>query len=60
MRNGDQYLIVSKDGKVGATYEKGMLEIKGMLGATDLSYDKKKGTILVPGFFGQVEYQRKK
>lgn len=60
VRNGDQYLIVSKDGKVGATYEKGMLEIKGMLGATDLTYDKKKGTILAPGFFGQVEYQRKK
>lgn len=60
VRNGDQYLIVSKDGKVGATYEKGALEIKGMLGATDLTYDKKTGTILAPGFLGQLEYERKK
>ena len=60
VRNDDQYLIVSKDSKVGATYEKGMLEIKGMLGATDLTYDKKTGTILAPGFFGQLEYERKK
>lgn len=60
VRNGDQYLIVSKDGKVGATYEKGMLEIKGVLGSADLTYDKKTNTILTPGFFGQVEYTRKK
>lgn len=60
VRNGDQYLVVSKGSKVGATYEKGMLEINGMLGATDLTYDKKTGTILDPGFFGQLEYERKK
>jgi hypothetical protein len=60
VRNGDQYLIVNKDSKVGATYERGMLEIKGMLGATDLTYDKKTGTILASGFFGQLEYERKK
>lgn len=60
VRNGDQYLIVSKDGKVGATYEKGTLEIKGILGAIDLTYDKKTGTILAPGFLGQLEYERKK
>jgi hypothetical protein len=58
--NGDQYLIVSKDSKVGATYEKGMLEIKGILGSTDLTYDRKTETILAPGFFGQVEYKRKR
>jgi len=60
VRNGDQYLIVSNGSKVGATYEKGMLEIKGMLGTTDLTYDHKTGTITAPGFFGQVEYGRKK
>jgi hypothetical protein len=60
VRNGNQYLIVSKDSKVGATYEKGMLEVKGILGAADLTYDKKTDTILTPGFFGQVEYRRKK
>lgn len=59
VRNGDQYLIVGKNGKVGATYEKGMLEVKGMLGATDLTYDRKTGTILAPGLFGQAEYKRK-
>ena len=59
VRNGDQYLLVNKDKKVGATYEKGMLEIKGILGSADLTYDKKSDTILAPGFFGQLEYKRK-
>jgi hypothetical protein len=60
VRNGDQYLIVSKGNKVGATYEKGMLEVKGILRTTDLTYDQKTGTISTPGFFGPVEYKRKK
>ena len=60
VRNGDQYFIVSKGNKVGATYEKGMLEIKGLLGTADLTYDKKTDTILAPGFFGQVEYKKKR
>lgn len=59
VRNADQYLIVSQGSKVGAAYEKGMLEIKGMLGSTELTYDKKTGTIMAPRFFGQVEYRRK-
>ena len=58
--NGDQYLLVGKDSKVGATYEKGMLEIKGIMGSTDLTYDRKTDSILAPGFFGQVEYKREK
>ena len=57
-RNGDQFLIVSKGKKIGASYEKGMLEIKGILGSTELTYDRKTGTIVAPGFFGQVEYKR--
>lgn len=60
VRNGDQYLIVSKGNKVGATYEKGMLEVKGFLGTTDLTYDQKAGTISAPGFLGQMEYRREK
>lgn len=60
VRNGDQYLIVTNGGKVGATYEKGMLEIKGMLGSTELTYDRKTDTIVAPGLFGQMEYRRKK
>lgn len=60
VRNGDQYLIVSKGNKVGATYEKGTLEVKGFLGTTDLTYDQKTGTISTPGFFGQVEYKMTK
>jgi hypothetical protein len=59
VRNADQYLITSKGNKVGATYEKGMLEVKGVLGTTDLTYDQKTGTISTPGFFGPVEYRRK-
>jgi hypothetical protein len=60
VRTGDQYLIVSKGNKVGATYEKGMLEVKGFLGTIDLTYDRKTGTISTPGFLGQVEYRRGK
>ena len=58
--NGDEYLIVNNGNKVGATYEKGMLEIKEVLGTTELTYDRKTGTILTPGFLGQMEYRRKK
>lgn len=60
VRNGDQYLIVTKSNKVGATYEKGMLEVKGLLGTTELTYVRKTGTISAPGFFGQMEYRREK
>jgi hypothetical protein len=60
IRNGDQYLIVGKASKIGATYEKGTLEIKGALISTDLTYDRNTDTILAPGFFGQVEYKRKR
>jgi hypothetical protein len=60
VRNGDQYLIVSNGNKVGATYEKGMLEVKSFLGATDLTYDQKTGTISAPGFLGEMDYKRKK
>jgi hypothetical protein len=58
VRNGDQYLIVNKDSKVGATYDKGMLEIKSILGSAELTYDRKTDTILAPGFFGEIEYKR--
>lgn len=60
VRNGDEFLVVSNGNKVGATYEKGMLDIKGILVSTELTYDRKTGTILTPGFFGQAEYRRKK
>jgi len=60
VRNGDEFLIVYNGNKVGATYEKGMLEIKGILGSTELTYDRKTDTIFTPGFLGQMEYRRKK
>lgn len=60
VRNGDQYLVVSGTNKAGATYESGALEIKGMLGSTELTYDKKSDSILTLGFFGAAEYRRKK
>jgi len=60
VRNGDEFLIVNSGNKVGATYDKGMLEIKGILVSTELTYDWKTDTILTPGFFGQTEYKRKK
>lgn len=60
VRNGDEFLIVNNGNKVGATYEKGMLEVKGILVSTELTYDRKTDTILTPGFFGQAEYRRKK
>lgn len=60
VRNGDQFLIVNNGNKIGATYEKGTLEVKGILVNAELTYDRKTDTILTPGFFGQAEYRRKK
>ena len=61
-RNGDEYLIVGQDQKsrVGAIYKDGTLEVKGALLSANLTYVKQSHTILTPGFFGQVEYRRKK
>jgi hypothetical protein len=62
MRNGDEYLIVGEDQKtkVGANYKDGALEIKGALLSANLTYVKKTDTILGQGFFGPIEYRRKK
>lgn len=60
VQNGDEFLIVNNGNKIGATYEKGALEVKGILVTAELTYDRKTDTILTPGFFGQTEYRRKK
>lgn len=61
-RNGDEYLIVGQDQKagVGAIYKDGALEVKGALLSVNLTYVKRTDTILGPGFFGQIEYKRRK
>jgi hypothetical protein len=59
VRNGDEFLIVNNGNKIGATYEKGSLEVKGILVTAELTYDRKTDTILTPGFFGQTEYRPK-
>ncbi len=60
-RNGDEYLIVNQDKKVGATFKNGNLEVGGgSLFSVNLTYVKQSDTILAPGFFGQIEYKRKK
>jgi len=61
-RNGSEYLILGPDQKtgVGAIYKDGALEVKGALLSADLTYVKRTDTILTPGFFGQIEYKRKK
>jgi hypothetical protein len=60
VRNRDEFLIVSQDGKVGATYKDGALEVNGALLSADLTYVKQTDTLLGPGFFGNVEYKRLK
>jgi len=60
VRNGDEFLIVSPAGKVGAIYKDGALEVKGALLSADLTYVKQTDTLLTPGFFGNVEYKRLK
>lgn len=60
VRNGDQYLIVHGNEKIGAVYKDGGLEIGGSLGMARLTYIKDSDTILAPGFFGQSEYKRVK
>jgi len=59
-RNADEYLIVVHDNKIGATYKDGALEVKGSLFSANLTYVKQTDTIVGPGFFGQIEYRRKK
>ena len=59
VRNGDEFLIVNNGNKIGATYEKGTLEVKGILVSAELTYDRKADRILTPGFFGQTEYRPK-
>lgn len=61
-RNGDEYLIVGENQKtrVGAIYKDGALEIKGTLLSTNLTYVRQTDTILGQGFFGPIEYRRKK
>ena len=61
-RNGNEYLIVGPGQKagVGAVYKDGALEVKGALLSANLTYVKRTDTILTPGFFGQVEYKRKR
>jgi hypothetical protein len=60
VRNGDEFLIVSPSGKVGAIYKDGTLEVKGAFLSADLTYVKQSDTLLGPGFFGSVEYKRLK
>ena len=58
VRNGHEYLIVSQGKQVGAIYR--TLEVRGALLSTTVTYVKKSDTLLTPGFFGQVDYQRRK
>ena len=60
VRNGDEFLIVSESGKVGAIYKDRALEVKGALLSANLTYVKQTDTLLTPGFFGNVEYKRLK
>jgi hypothetical protein len=60
VRNGDEFLIVSESGKIGAIYKDGALEVKGALFSANLTYVQKTDTLLGPGFFGNVEYKRLK
>lgn len=61
-RNGDEYLIVFQNQQpgVGATYKDGALEVKVSLFSANLTYVKRTNTIVAPGFFGQLEYKRKR
>jgi hypothetical protein len=60
VRNGDEFLIVGQGGKLGATYNDGALEVKGMLLSANLTYVKQTDTLLGPGLLGNVEYKRLK
>ena len=61
-RNSDEYRIVFQNQQpgVGATYKDGALEVKGALFSANLTYVRRTNTIVAPGFFGQVEYKRKR
>lgn len=60
VRNGDGYLVVSGQSKTGASFKDGQLEIASMMGMITLTYIKSSDTLVMPGFFGQAEYERAK
>jgi len=57
-QNGEQLLILSPQGKLGATYKDGALQIPSTMGTITLTYIKSSDTLVGPGFFGQSEYKR--
>lgn len=58
-RNGDQFLVVSKDNRIPATYKDAGLEVSGgFLGSMRITYIHDSDTLMAPGFFGQAEYRR--
>jgi len=59
-RNGDEFLIVSQGGKAGATFKDGNLQVGGTLLSVNLTYFQQTDTILGQGFWGPIEYKRKK
>ncbi len=59
-RNGDEYLIVNQGKTIGATFKDGNLEIGGGLLSVNLTYVKQNDTILGQGFWGPIEYKRRK
>ena len=60
VRNGDEFLIVSQGKKAGATFKDGNLQVGGTLLSVNLTYVKQTDTILGQGFWGPIEYKRKK
>lgn len=60
VRNGDEFFIVSQGKKVGATFKDGNLQFGGTLLSVNLTYVKQTDTILGQGFWGPIEYKRKK
>ena len=60
LKNGDQFLVVHGNEKIGAVLKDGSLEIAGMMGAIRVTHIKSSDTLTVPGFGGTQEYKRKK
>ena len=60
VRNGDEFLIVSQGNKTGATFKDGNLQVGGTLLSFNLTYVRQTDTILGQGFWGPIEYKRRK
>lgn len=60
IRNGDRFLILTGQGKIGAAFKDGALEYPGFSGPNTMEYVRASDTLVAPGIEYPQEYKRAK